>query len=130
MSKQIQLIAGDWSDDGHGRTSTYIIECNKSPESVSKAYEKGLKIAGFQGRDFCSDYEDSTVPMLLVQFLEGRGVKLDNYEEADAENGWVSVYDEEYVEIYIALAKVGDPTLKITQVNPPTINIGGYGLFH
>ena len=40
----MQIILGDWSDDGHRKKETVIIESNKSVEELQKAYRKSYKL--------------------------------------------------------------------------------------
>jgi len=59
--ERFKLILGDWSDDGHGKTETFIVESNKPVDEAREAYFEAVKKTGIDfGEQVCRDYEDNT----------------------------------------------------------------------
>lgn len=120
----IQLVVGDWSDDGHGKTSTVTIESSKSKEDTLRAFILGNK--KHKLTNYCSDYGDATIPEeLILSLAENLPWNFDedvSYEDFHAT-------PEEYADLWIAVALSADSELIINQKDMPTLNIGGYGCF-
>lgn len=130
MNSSITLVVGDWSGDGHDKTENIFIKCNRSIDEVNEAYKAGTKIVGFDLVDsLCEEYEDRRIPIEAVTSLQDNGIEIDWDDEVDPDVG-VNIYHEEFVEIYLAIVKLGDPDFKYERQSPPVINIGGYGLFY
>jgi len=59
MKNKIDLVIGDWSDDGHGKLDTIKISSNLSLREIQTAYNKGKKLVKFDPiQKLCSEYED------------------------------------------------------------------------
>lgn len=43
----VELIVGDWSNDGHGQTDVTVIESNLTPSEVKAAYSLGVDKCGY-----------------------------------------------------------------------------------
>ena len=133
----IELLMGDPSSDGHGKTATYVIESNLTRKEMDLAYEKGTEILGF---DLCSDvatdYEDGSISgdyfKLLVK--QGFGKK---FEDVTYVNGLATVIPEKlyldrysFAEIFLFIVWLGNQTFTFVESKANNqIEIGGYGLF-
>lgn len=126
----IQLIVGDWSDDGHGKTDSVFVRSNLSVEETKAAFEKGDK--NFKFSSYCSEYEDSNLPKDLVEKLKPFLTKKELseiYQEYD-QNDSLSVSSDEFVYFWIAVARSGNPDLKIKVTKVNSITVDGYDLFY
>jgi hypothetical protein len=121
----LELVVGDWSHDGHNQTETYSIECNLGKKALESAYAKGAKIA-FDLKEHCCDYEDSQLPTELWNKLIALG--FDNEPETGLEEA-VYIEPDVYLDIYMFIAKLGNPKLDWSMATDSRICIGGYGLF-
>jgi hypothetical protein len=135
----ITLEAGDWSDDGHGKTANYIVESSLDAKKLQKAYDKGSKIVGFDlSEDVCSDYEDSAIPQEYLDAISSRAPfskKLRDQLKEDGEyskNADPHIWHDSFAELWMLVAKIGCPELdwKFVENNTANIHIGGYGLFN
>lgn len=131
----INLIIGDESNDGHGKTSTYSIATPGTIDDFNVAYNKACNILGFNFiTDCCNDYEDNLIDFDIAEKLKNSGIDLDLYLEKwpgleKTEDGY-GVWTDDYVLLYIEIVKLGGYTEPITIINNNEISIGGYGLFY
>lgn len=148
----VQLIIGDWSDDGHGKTDTVVVRSNLDARGIEAAYQAGLKkLAEDYDGDFyldmdnlCDEYEDSSLPAKLRNYFVSRELlDVDMESEAfgyDYSTDWEydpdadgTMDSDSFANLYISIARYGDPLLVIERVSDAydmRINIGGYGLFY
>jgi len=147
-----KIEIGDWSGDGHGKSESFLIESNFNRAQIVAAYDKGKEIIGleksvrvyvggappnhyeertmFKGiDDFCEEYEDNTLPEHYIHLLGMHGVLDVVNDKGELFDGYCC-YSDQFVEIYLGTAKLGDPAFqyKIVSDNVPSIDIGGYGL--
>ena len=130
----ITLVIGDWSTDGHGRVERVHIVTNRTESGLRLAYKKGATIVGLDlTAEVAHEYEDSTLRVDALRKLVEAGypiTRLDDEEgnEIFADSEYLS--PEEFAEIWLFIARKGDPDLEVEIVQEgPRINIGGYGLF-
>jgi len=130
MNRLIRINYGDCSGDGHRITDSSLIRSNRSPEDLSKAYQKGSKIIGFDFKEtIARDYEDNHLPednAFLLQDFDFDLTVLDSYTE-DLDN--ITLMSEEYVDLYLKICQLGDPDFLYEYTRMSEIDIGGYGLF-
>jgi hypothetical protein len=133
---KIEMVVGDWSNDGHGMTDKYHIEANASHLELAKAYEVGTKIIGFNFTDeVCSDYEDNVIKSEHREILVQHGFKGELADYLEEHSGY---FDEnkDFVEVYMFIVELGFKSLYGTALewsfinaNIPQLKVGGYGLF-
>lgn len=130
----INLVVGDWSDDGHGKTEHVCVEVNCTKDELQQAYDEGVGKLGFSMRDEVQDYENHILSLEAYMALVSSGF---NFE--DEENGLETVITEEdryigrqdYAILWMWIAHVGRPYITHKVVKQDNqINIGGYGLFY
>ena len=154
---QIKLVIGDFSDDGHGKTETVIVETRHTAEQIIEAFQKGaekldLKTTYIKGwpllniDGLCSNYEDYKFPkdiaaklgvtlsedVYISAFWENKDINQE-WNDFVAKDGKLEKYATlSYCAVWLAIALQGDPTIKMSVVQDtmPKINIGGYGLFN
>jgi hypothetical protein len=125
---KIDIVLGDWSDDGHGKSDKVTILINKTPSEMKQAYKASCKALGisfnhnddFTGitdssyeeqkmRHICSDYEDSTLNSYCYKILSDNCFQyisnsevLDklNDDGEDEDNQYLD--DEDLIEILMA----------------------------
>lgn len=132
LKHKIQLILGDPSGDGHKEHSNLYIQSNLSRKQILNAYEKGTKIVGFNfSEEIASEWEDDTIEEEKLKKLRELGfkVELSNEEFCRDRNEEVNLGDEDFAEMYLFIAKLGNPKFEYEFVVSDAITIGGYGLF-
>ena len=81
---RFRIPIGDWSGDGHGRTTEYIIESNKTVEEVRELYFEAIIKLGFSldGNGYldklspCVEYGESTMSPDTVKALREFGITI------------------------------------------------------
>lgn len=134
----IALVVGDYSGDGHSKTDVFFITSNMDRKAIKEAYSKGSKKLGKDiVKTICKNYEDSKFPIKLLEKLGIDYTTLDGYhdyqDEFDSDfDTEVHVYQDDWVQIYLAVVKLGCPSFEYTMMdsNNIAINIGGYGLYY
>jgi hypothetical protein len=133
MTNTIDLVIGDWSDDGHGETETVTIKSNFNSVWMGRAYEQASVILGFCFvTDVAYEYETPYISMELItklrEVLEEPNL-LDG--DIDPEAECIGIEVDEYLDIYLKIIKLGEPDFKYKVLGQENevINIGGYGLF-
>ena len=131
LSNNINLIIGDWSDDGHCQTEQVTIKSNFNKVWINRAYKNGCEKLGF---DWCqkaaTTFEDPYINEECVSIL--REVFEDNTLLEDGYNNEEYLLTpDSYLDIYLRIVKFGDSSFKYEIVSDTNeqINIGGYGLF-
>lgn len=122
----ITLTVGDWSDDGHGKTDTFLIKTKHNTKELNDAFKEGTRKIGFDLLKECDEYEKNELSEKAESCLKKAGYYGNNAPE---EGG---AYPEEYIEIYLFICKLGDPDFKYKLIKPEEgnyVNIGGYGLY-
>lgn len=124
----INLSLGDWSHDGHCKTSVFTIQSSLGYKELEGAYKKGVEIVGLDIREeIAFEYEDNKISQEDLNKLrvQGYDVKLD-----EVYNDKTSYYLDEntFVDMFLWVVKKGNPKFKYEFVNA-TLAIGGYGLF-
>lgn len=154
--KQVKLIVGDWSGDGHEKSEDFFVEVDDAID-LNKFYKKGTKLLGVNFIEkFCTDYEDQYVsskfwkllksktelPERLVRVVENEEYYYDeNFEGYDNEDSGEddtppspdhhSLQPTTFVIIYLEICKLGGlENYKLVEDTFETIDIGGYGLFY
>ena len=122
MNNVTNLVIGDWSDDGHGKTATITIKSNLTSKGIEKAFKVGAKKIGVDITSLCEDYEDYGLPDEAIAKLKKAGY------EGDEEEGFLEAGYESFAAIYLFTVKIGDPSFEYKEVDGKNINIGGYGL--
>ncbi len=129
----ISLTMGDWSHDGHGWTEVVNVMSSLTLPELKAAYKKGVKIVDVDlTEDVASDYEDREFPEDVIEKLEKHGFKKDEFLEPRwKDETKFDVPIEGFWQVWMFIAKVGDPTLEYEEVErtQSNINIGGYGMF-
>jgi len=130
----INLVVGDWSDDGHGRTETITINTNLTRSEVQRAYKAGVELIGVDlTKEVCRDYEDHKIDDdTWKKFREAGLTKTDVpvWEEEDFEDiSSLWVCPKSFAYLYCFIVKKGDSSFEFKVVENKDLNIGGYGLF-
>lgn len=123
----VRLIVGDYDHEGHEKTETREYEVNCSAKQLNNAYKKGAKRINY-------DFE------LKVAYEAGKEKLPKKALALLVEHGWApdtamvntrELDVDDYVDIWLFVAKLGNPKL---EAKPSTsvrsdIPIGGYGLW-
>lgn len=144
----INLIVGDWSDDGHGKTDNITIMTNFTREQLEQVYNEGVGLVGVKLSNVCDGYEDSFLSYEDWQKLSAAGLTIENlhmdgysYEEAIkaiTKQESICISPEVFARIYLFIAEHGamqhSPRThgfiwNIINNNCNAINIGGYGFY-
>ncbi len=139
-----QVTTGDWSGDGHGRTESYMIECNLTSKEIGTCINAGLKAIGVpRGQSsgaelpFCKKYGDNALSYSVILKLKAQGfcedwLVAEDTSKTDEEH----LYGDDFFNIWCEILKLGARIslpyhqLVITIAEPELcLHIGGYGLF-
>lgn len=127
---KFEFTVGDWSCDGHNQSDNFVIETNVTVEQVRTAYGSLNKLP-MNFDSWFENYEDRQIT--LEQFEELKKVLPSADKYFDEYKGKQSLQNgpEGYVNLWMDLIRVVDPTIELTLVNEglKTINGGGYGLY-
>ena len=133
---KIKMQIGDWSNDGHNQSQDYILSITGST-NLEKDYVAGMRKVGFDLTEYCLDYEDNYVPKALIDKVWELGFEFktecyrpDFADEPD--NDLTGLWADEYVDLYMTIAAIGNNNLKYEIVGDDLkiIRPGGYGLFY
>lgn len=63
LNYKFNMPIGDWSDDGHGKTETFVFGCNKPLTAVVEAFNKAAKKLPLETHptEIFHDYEDHSL---------------------------------------------------------------------
>ena len=128
----INLIVGDWSGDGHCKTSHYTVSSNKTKDEVLKAYKNGVKIIGVDlAKNVCRQYQESSISNSDLNLLITHG--LSDFEPIDDDRfndeDSIELEPDWFVDIWLFITRKGDADLVLELVDNDSIHVGGYGLF-
>lgn len=133
----VDLVVGDWSHDGHEKTNVVAVKINVTPNELRSAYENGTKEVGFDlTRDVAADYKDNVLSNERMKVLVANGYDEFTVERVEYDNdssdytGDYRLRVDSFVDVWLFIAKLGDPSLTYEIVNNDSVNIGGYGLFY
>jgi hypothetical protein len=143
---QIRLVLGDWSHDGHNQTDTKVINSSLNRDELIAAFQLGAAASGLLPQaqhhstylTVAEEYEDSKLARKEYARLAVLGVvpidpnEFPFDEEIDREDDTIYLDEGSYTELWLAVAKFGNPALEYALVSDtmPSINIGGYGLLN
>lgn len=120
------LVVGDSSGDGHEKTENFLITSNFNEAQILDAYRLGVDIIKFDIMENNKDYQDRSICSEDVDKLKSVGFVFSNLDK------WGVYYyidPEIFVEIFIFIVSVGDPSFEYEYLPYNNIEIGGYGLF-
>lgn len=133
MKNKIKLVVGDYSRDGHEKSTDVYISCNLTAKEIEKAYKKGVKVVGLDVREnVASEYQDSYVLKEHYEKLKKAGYteELEPYDNDAETSTKFYINDDSFAEMFMFVAKVGNPDLEYELVeDSDSVNVGGYGLF-
>ncbi len=124
----LTLTFGDWSNDGHSLSTTFVFESNKTVKELENL-SQNLPI-NFE--KFCTDYEDDKVPIWVQKKLTALEIDLQDFLDhtiTDSEEEQ-SISIDGLVELWVAVMKKTNPDLVLDLVQLPSgeLNIG-YGCY-
>lgn len=131
----VQLVVGDWSDDGHGMTEKVVYKTNRSLAQIEAAHKKTVEKTGLDLQCICQEYEDSTIPEEWRELIAGwffPGEADSEWRDEFMKTGNLEDGADDFADLYMKMAQEGDITLRYekVQASHATIHIGGYGLFY
>ncbi len=128
MNHTINIMTGDWSDDGHGQTDTTIIKTNFEKDQIDEAYKQGVLIVGVDlKRNIACEYEDDLINKEDIAKLKLHGIEID-FEAYD--DVGMRMDTDDFTEIFLKVCQLGNPQFRYEIVFVPQVHIGGYGLFY
>lgn len=122
----LELVIGDSSGDGHGRTSSETYRTNLDGRKVEAGYRKGTEILGFDfvttvAREYSRD--SNIAPEHWYKLIEHGCPHIDEDDDR--------VWRDAHASIYLWIAQLGEPTLVFEpgRSNVFKINVGGYAYY-
>ena len=129
------LVLGDWSHDGHSKSSIVTIRSNFTKHEIEGAYQKGIQKIGMSfveeiGVEY-EEYGGCLITPEQIELLENAGIDTSDIEPPTEWQEGHRIYEECFVQIYMDIAALGDPELEWERVSHEEnhLRIGGYGLF-
>ncbi len=121
---QYKIIMGDWSDDGHGKTSNYLVDIvsDHTVEQLQDNYKANCEKWGHSLKNVCDDYEDWSLPEDLVEKMLADG--------ATSVTPGTSYLDYDYqLDFVMEFMGIGLDSFKWIEVKEDAVPIlvGGYG---
>lgn len=145
-TNRMNLVLGDWSNDGHGKFDKILVEVNHTVEEVRAAYLKSVETTGLDfAEKVASEYESHMViDSNVAETLEKHGIKCDDIAlespEGDSLND-IDKYedgDTKFTRLFFDFVKLSLPDLTYKEITDiPNINgfwgplniSLGYGLY-
>lgn len=133
---RFRLVLGDPNFDGHGKTEIFLIEANRDAENLKRISDIAVNKSGVEFASICEERQDDRILLSILKTFREFG-----YEGFVAEEGYalrlgnddISLYREEFVDMFLWWLTLGDPELEIKvvdEIGAPIIFPGlGYGLF-
>lgn len=140
---QYEIIIGDWSGDGHGRTEKFIINCSHPASAMNDSYLtfcNQTNLSLHQNKKYkvlLEEYEDNKILAADLEKLKQAGINLDFLETCDYIDGDVQLWDpKKVVYLMMAMIKIHLPKFEYKIVEPKQFHLGknksgyvGYGIF-
>lgn len=133
---QMDLVLGDWSDDGHGKSEKITLVSNKPVLDVQEAYKAACKLTGIQfnhNEDYtgkkrtydraaeyrvCTEYEESELSAKCRAVFAAHGISTELYEKEPS--------PDNFTDLWTAFVKLADPQLELRRLEEekciPVIN--------
>ena len=121
---------GDWSNDGHGKCESKLIESNLTNEEAREAYFKAKEKLGKAYPEIvCQEYEDYLVDAEMLKELRAHGFEFKDCDgEGEGDEEVVYPYVEGMLQLTLWFIQQGNPDFKYKIINPPsTPRLAFYG---
>lgn len=133
--EKIELVIGDWSNDGHGRMDAIpliikVDNCDNVKKSLVEAEKILFEQYNIDLTLWFAEYEDNKLRKYEVERLIELGIET-NKQNID-ENGELIVYDaDEFYEIWKQLIVKANPNISIERIKlkPFCSKCSGYGIY-
>lgn len=120
-----------YAGGGYEQTEEILISSNLNSQELQEAFQKGEELIGIRFRDQFSEYEANKIPLEMVQKMSKFFDVGFDLEDVVPEDWDEYIYVNDYVNLWLNIAKVGNPEFVYELCESgPKIEIGGYGLFH
>ena len=116
---------GDANGDSQNSSRIYILEMEESQSQLMDAYDRASKMLGLDIiSECCVDFGERNMNEDDAKKLTDGGIPLDDIISDLDEIGV-----EEWIHLFIAVCRKGDPSLGEIKIKAPhTIGLGGFGL--
>lgn len=132
MTHLVTITVGDYSNNGHGYTRQQSFTCNFTASQIAKFHADGSTKHKLYLDYQCEEHEDNELRNDFMAALnlafanEPKVLALISHSDEKPNH----IYANEYIQLYLHIAKLAEPTLTWTQNDGKhELNIGGYGLF-
>lgn len=106
-----RIPIGDWSNDGHGKRKDFITASDRPIDQAREAHFKIKELTGIDIESICSEYEDSSITVDLLNELSLYGVNPEMFDLPY--KGEVGITEEGMAHIWVSLLNFADPELNI-----------------
>lgn len=120
---KFRMSIGDWSDDGHGKHSDFIIRSNFPVEVVREAHFAMENVLGFNIEDLCSEYEETVIDIKTTKIIKDLGFDFEDYTEI----GEAEMYASAMAKLWIFLLQKVNPELKLEIIKDEIPDFHFYG---
>lgn len=133
MNLITNIVCGDAWAEGHGKTATYTIISTHSHKKITEFYKAAVEKYGFDMTDFVKEYEqynftDEEREAFLSTDIDPTedGTGRDLLELAEGTDDFFTLFMRM---VEAGAEEMGEQNFKWKYISPPTLDIGGYGLF-
>jgi hypothetical protein len=135
---KFEVYVGDRWDDGHGKFDIFVFETNASMEAIQQAItdmNENLDFGSWFQKYEWNKISSSQYAELIEYFPEASEYFEPSINwRTNEKTGDYSIMDgsEGYIQLWMALVKKYNPTIELKMINEglPSIELGGYGLYH
>lgn len=135
MEYKFELSVGDWSNDGHGKTESFVVESNKEVEEIREAYfqacdELGFSLDGSYKKTKatpCSEYEEYSMGIETIESLREFGLEITESQEEEWTEDYVET--EDMCDLVLAIIMKQDESVELRRIprdDMPTLHFYGY----
>lgn len=116
---QVKFPIGDWSDDGHGKCSWFIIKSNRDVNSLRELHFSCINTLGFDIGDICTEYGEDRISPEIIEILKETKIRSDIDEDYSP---------NEIFQLWLDILSYLDPTFNyvIERESIPSIIFAGY----
>lgn len=144
MEYKFKIDIGDYSDDGHGKYDTFILECNYPVDVVGQAYKDSCKLTGISfnhNQDYternrswqeankyriATEYQDCYISTECQAVLLEHGIDVwEGFNKEDFEDDQIHMEGPtDFIELLMKFNKLSLPNLeyKIVKDELPSLN--------
>ena len=127
----MNLVLGDWSDDGHGKTEKILVEVNKTVEEIQQGYNVACEVTGYcfhensPYKQLLTNYEDNEILHTDCDKLLEFGLNVVDHCK-ETQDGSVIFTSKEFRDLWFHFVNIAIPDIQWVFIDECIPNINGY----